>query len=210
MRKYISIFFSLFFLNSYSFAAEKKTAAAVSATAATETALFAGGCFWCMVGPFQKLNGVIKVESGYTGGHTLNPTYEDVSKKETGHRESVQVIFDPKKITYDELMNVYWKNIDPVDSAGQFCDKGNQYKSAIYYTTDEQKKIAETSKEKLAKSGVLQKPIVTEIIAAQKFYAAEEYHQDYYKKNPIRYKYYRNGCGRDKRLEELWGKSAEH
>ncbi len=172
-----------------------------------EKALFAGGCFWCMEPPFEKLEnkGVIEARSGFSGGRTANPTYEEVSKSNTGHFEVVEITFDPKKITYAELVEVFWKNIDPLDGNGQFCDKGESYKSAIFYLNEEQKKVAEVSLGKLIKSNILKEKIVTEILPAKTFYAAEDYHQDYYKKNPIRYKYYRNSCGRDKRLKELWG-----
>ncbi len=171
---------------------------------ATATATFAGGCFWCMVHPFDQLPGVISVTSGYTGGHKKNPTYEEVSAGGTGHVESVQVIYDPKKIGYDKLLDVYWHNIDPLDAGGQFCDRGDQYKSVIFYHGAEQQRLAEQSKAAIEKH--LGKPVVTAIRPASVFYAAEEYHQDYYKKNPIRYKFYRYTCGRDQRLEQLWGK----
>jgi len=169
-----------------------------------EKATFAGGCFWCMESPFEKLDGVREVISGYTGGSTVNPTYEEVSSGATGHLESVEVVFDPAVIAYDRLLDVFWKNIDPTDPGGQFVDKGGQYRSAIFYHSEEQKNLAETSKQKLAASGIFHKPIVTEIIPAATFYAAEDYHQDYYKKNPIRYKYYRYNSGRDQFLEKIW------
>ena len=171
---------------------------------ATATATFAGGCFWCMVHPFDQLAGVISVTSGYTGGHKKNPTYEEVSAGGTGHVESVQVIYDPKKIGYDKLLDVYWHNIDPLDAGGQFCDRGDQYKSVIFYHDAEQQRLAERSKAAIEKQ--LGKPVVTAIRPASAFYAAEAYHQDYYKKNPIRYEFYRYTCGRDQRLEQLWGK----
>lgn len=169
-----------------------------------EKATFAGGCFWCMEHPFEKLNGVIEVVSGYTGGHKENPTYKEVSAGGTGHVETVQIIFDPSKITYSELLNVFWKQIDPTDPAGQFADKGSQYRTAIFYHNKKQNSLAEKSKEELNKSGRYDKPIVTEILKASKFFKAEEYHQDYYKKCPIRYKSYRNGSGRDKYLKKIW------
>jgi peptide-methionine (S)-S-oxide reductase len=171
-----------------------------------EKATFAGGCFWCMEPPFDELPGVISTTSGYTGGKTKNPTYEQVSAGITGHAESVEVMFDPAKITYARLLDVFWKNIDPVTANRQFCDSGTQYRSGIYYHTEEQKRLAEASKKALEDSGRFKQPIVTEIVAATAFYPAEDYHQDYYKKNPIRFKYYKYGCGRAKRLEELWGK----
>ena len=170
-----------------------------------ETATFAGGCFWCMVPPFESLEGVISVTSGYSGGHTVNPTYEEVSSGGTGHAESVQIVFDPARISYERLLDVFWHNIDPLARDRQFCDVGEQYRSAIFYHGDEQKRLAEESKAALAKSGRLKGPIVTEIVPATPFYPAEEYHQDYHKKNPIRYKFYRFSCGRDQRLKELWG-----
>ncbi|HUX79880.1 MAG TPA: peptide-methionine (S)-S-oxide reductase MsrA [Alphaproteobacteria bacterium] len=170
----------------------------------TEKAIFSGGCFWCVEVAFEGLPGVSSVVSGYTGGHTKNPTYEQVSGEGTGHKESVEVTFDPSKITYDELLETYWKNIDPFDAAGQFCDKGDSYKAFIFYTNETQKKKAEESKKKV--EALLKKPVVTEIEAASTFYPAEEYHQKYAQKNPIRYKFYRYSCGRDKRLQQVWGK----
>jgi len=171
-------------------------------------ATFAGGCFWCMEGPFDKLSGVVSTTSGYTGGTAENPTYEQVSAGWTGHAEAVQVLYDPKKITYAKLLDVFWRNIDPLTPNAQFCDHGSQYRSAIFYHDAEQKRLAEASKSALEKSGRFKDKIVTQIVPATKFYAAEGYHQDYYIKNPIRYKYYRSGCGRDRRLEVLWGKAA--
>ncbi len=169
-------------------------------------ATFAGGCFWCMEPPFDKLDGVISTTSGYIGGRTSNPTYEKVSTGVTGHAEVVQVVYDPKKVSYEKLLEVFWRNIDPADAGGQFCDKGNQYRSGIFFHTDEQRRLAEQSKAALAKAKSFK--FTTEIVSATEFYAAEEYHQDYYKKNPIRYKFYRSGCGRDQRLEKLWGKPS--
>jgi peptide-methionine (S)-S-oxide reductase len=177
--------------------------------AATAKATFAGGCFWCMEPPFDKLVGVISTTSGYTGGRTKNPTYEDVSSGWTGHAESVQVLYDPRKVTYAKLLDVFWHNIDPTVKDRQFCDTGNQYRTAIFYYNDEQKRAAEASRAELEKAKPFKAAIVTEIVAAGEFYAAEEYHQDYYLKNPIRYKYYRFRCGRDARLMELWGKAPE-
>lgn len=170
-----------------------------------EKAVFAGGCFWCMEPPFEKLEGVLSVESGYTGGHKENPTYQQVSAGGTGHLEAVEVTYDPNKISYEKIVEVYWHQIDPTDPNGQFVDQGESYKSAIYYLNDEQKKIAESSKLKLQSENRFKKPIVTEIRKFEKFYKAEDYHQDYYKKNPIRYKYYRYNSGRDKFLEKYWG-----
>jgi len=172
-------------------------------------ATFAGGCFWCMEYPFDKLQGVISTTSGYTGGHTKNPTYKQTSSGRTGHTEAVQIVYDPEQVSYEKLLDVFWHNIDPTTADQQFCDQGNQYRSEIFYHNDEQKQLAESSKASLDKNKPFKKPIVTQISKATTFYAAEDYHQDYYKKNPIRYRYYRHGCGRDKRLEQLWGKS-EH
>jgi peptide-methionine (S)-S-oxide reductase len=169
-------------------------------------ATFAGGCFWCMEPPFDKLDGVISTTSGYAGGHVANPTYKQVSAGKTGHMESVQVVFDPEKISYRELLDVFWRNVDPLDAGGQFCDRGNQYRTAIFYADEDQKLIAERSKAALNRSGPLSKPVVTEILPLNgNFYPAEEYHQDYYIKNPLKYKYYRTACGRDRRLRQLWG-----
>lgn len=178
-----------------------------SAQQGYETATFAGGCFWCMEPPFDKLDGVISTTSGFTGGHTKNPTYKEVSRGGTGHAESVQIVYDPKKVSYSELLDVYWHNIDPTSANGQFCDRGNQYRSEIFYHNAEQKRLAEASKKALSETKPFKDPIVTAISPAGPFYPAEEYHQDYYQKNPVRYKFYRFGCGRDRRLEELWGKN---
>jgi peptide-methionine (S)-S-oxide reductase len=173
-----------------------------------EKATFAGGCFWCMEPPFDELSGVISTISGYTGGRTKNPTYEQVSSGGTGHAEAVEVLYDPSKITYARLLDVFWKNIDPITPNRQFCDIGAQYRSAIYYHNEEQKRLAEASKKVLESSARFQQPIVTEIAAASPFYRAEEDHQDYYRKNPIRFNYYKYRCGRAQRLEELWGTSS--
>lgn len=171
----------------------------------TETAIFAGGCFWCMEPPFDKLDGVLSTTSGYTAGHKDNPTYKEVSSGSTGHTEALEVKFDPEKISYAELLEVFWKNIDPVAVNHQFCDHGTQYRSGIYYMDEQQEKVAELSLQKLEKTKPFEGKIATEILPAGAFYPAEEYHQDYYKKNPVRYKFYRYSCGRDKRLDELWG-----
>ena len=170
----------------------------------TETATLAGGCFWCVESDFEKVDGVIEVISGYTGGHQTNPKYKEVSSGTTGHLEAVQVIYDPEKISYKEILDVLWKHIDPTDGGGQFVDRGNQYRSAIFYHNEEQKKIAEESKRNLEKSGIFNKPIVTEIMKFDKFYTAEDYHQNYYRENPIRYKYYRWNSGRDQFLKKVW------
>jgi peptide-methionine (S)-S-oxide reductase len=170
-------------------------------------ATFAGGCFWCMEHPFDELDGVVSTTSGYIGGHQTNPTYREVSSGTTGHAEAVQVVYDPKKVAYEKLLEVFWLNVDPTDAGGQFCDRGSQYRTGIFYYTDEQKRLAEASKAALAKSKPFKEPIVTEITMATTFYPAEDYHQDYYLKNPVRYKFYRTGCGRDARLKMLWGKA---
>lgn len=171
-------------------------------------ATFAGGCFWCMEPPFEKLDGVVSVTSGYTGGHKKNPTYDEVSAGGTGHAEAVEILYDPAKISYAQLLEVFWHNIDPTVKDRQFCDVGRQYRSAIFYHDEEQKRLAEQSKQKLLASGRFT-AIYTEIVPASAFYPAEEYHQDFYKKNPVRYKLYRTGCGRDRRLQELWGERRE-
>ncbi len=168
-------------------------------------AIFAGGCFWCMEPPFDQLQGVISTTSGYTGGHTSEPSYKQVSSGKTGHTEAVKIVFNPKEISYEELLKVFWRNIDPTTKNAQFCDYGSQYRAEIFYHTEKQRELAESSREELIKSGLFEKPIITKITAAGTFYAAEEYHQDYYIKNPIRYKYYRSRCGRDKFLDRYWG-----
>jgi peptide-methionine (S)-S-oxide reductase len=185
-------------------------APATPASAAPAQAVFAGGCFWCMEGPFDVLPGVISTTSGYTGGHTKNPTYEEVSTGRTGHAEAVLVRYDPKVVSYEKLLDVFWHNIDPTQHDGQFCDHGTQYRTAIFYADDEQRRLAEASRNALMKSKPFKGDIVTEIAKAGAFYPAEDYHQDFYKKNPTRYKFYRAGCGRDARLKELWGASAGH
>jgi peptide-methionine (S)-S-oxide reductase len=173
-------------------------------------ATFAGGCFWCMEPPFDELDGVIDTTSGYTGGHVKNPSYEQVSAGGTGHAEAVQVTYDPARVSYQALLDVYWHNVDPTDAGGQFCDRGSQYRTAIFYHDEEQRRLAEASKAKLEQSGQLGAPIVTEIVPAGPFYPAEEYHQDYYRKNKLSYTFYRWNCGRDERLRALWGDAAPH
>ena len=170
-------------------------------------ATFAGGCFWCMEPPYDKLEGVISTTSGYIGGTKPNPTYEEVSAGGTGHAEAVEVLYDPKKISYAELLDVFWPNVDPTTPDRQFCDKGYQYRTAIFYHNEEQEKLAKDSKAAIEKKKAFAEPVVTEIVMATEFYPAEEYHQDFYQKNPFRYKFYRFNCGRDQRLEELWGKA---
>ncbi|MDA3868949.1 MAG: peptide-methionine (S)-S-oxide reductase MsrA [Gammaproteobacteria bacterium] len=168
-------------------------------------ATFAGGCFWCMEPPFDKLDGVLSTTSGYTDGHRKNPSYEEVSAGGTGHTEAIQIEYDPTKISYAQLLEVFWKNIDPTTRDSQFCDHGSQYRSGIYYHNASQRAAAEASLKALQQNKPFEAAIVTELDAASTFYPAEDYHQDYYLKNPIRYKYYRYRCGRDQRLEQLWG-----
>ncbi len=202
MKLNIAVLGALFCLHSFAHAEES------AEPSQTARAVFAGGCFWCMEPPFDKLEGVISTTSGYTGGHTENPTYKQVSSDTTGHFEAVEIIYDTEKINYETLLNVFWHNIDPLDPYGQFCDKGESYRTAIFYLNDQQKELANTSVSKIVASDYFESPIVTEVLPAKTFYPAEDYHQDYYEKNPLRYKYYRFACGRDNRLEELWGESA--
>jgi peptide-methionine (S)-S-oxide reductase len=171
-------------------------------------ATFAGGCFWCMEAPFDKIDGVISTTSGYIGGTKKDPTYKEVSAGITGHTEAVEIAYDPKKVTYEKLLYVFWRNIDPTAVNRQFCDGGTQYRSGIFTHDAAQKAAAEASKAALDKNKPFKGNIVTEITPATTFYPAEDYHQDYYQKNPVRYAYYRNGCGRDQRLKELWGTEA--
>ncbi len=192
-----------------SLAAAAVMALATAASAQqTETATFASGCFWCTESDFEKVPGVIDATSGYLGGKTANPTYKEVSAGGTGHTEGVEVKYDPSKVTYQQLLDVYWKNVDPFDKGGQFCDRGDQYRPAIFYHNDEQKRLAEESKAALEKSGRFKDPIVVEITQASTFTKAEDYHQNYADKNPIQYIIYRHGCGRDARLQAIWGKPA--
>jgi len=203
----LSVFILSLLAMTISTSADETSVAATDSN--TSVATFAGGCFWCMEGPFDKLEGVVSTTSGYTGGHTKNPTYKQTSTGKTGHTEAVQIVYDPEQVSYEKLLDVFWHNIDPTTPDQQFCDRGSQYRSEIFYHDDEQKQLAEASKSTLEKNKPFNAPIVTQVTKASTFYAAEDYHQDYYKKNPIRYRYYRHGCGRDKRLEQLWGKS-EH
>jgi peptide methionine sulfoxide reductase msrA/msrB len=173
-----------------------------------EKATFAGGCFWCMEPPFEKLDGVQEVISGYTGGQTVNPTYEEVSSGKTGHVEAVEVIYDPAKISYEKLLDVFWKQINPTDAEGQFVDRGSSYVAAIFYHNEDQRRLAEVSKKRIEKSGRFSKPVVTAVREAGPFYRAEDYHQDYWKKNPLRYKFYRFNSGRDQYLDKTWGKEG--
>jgi len=184
--------------------------AAIPATAnttpnSTETATFAAGCFWCMEHPFDEINGVISTTSGYTGGHQDNPTYQQVSAGSTGHTEAIQIIFDPTQVSYEQLLDVYWRNSDPTTAKRQFCDIGSQYRPEIFYHNQKQRLSAEASKQKIEQSKHFPADIITPITSASTFWPAEEYHQNYYLKNPIRYKFYRYNCGRDQRLEQLWG-----
>jgi peptide methionine sulfoxide reductase msrA/msrB len=169
-----------------------------------KTAVFAGGCFWCTESDFEKVNGVVEAISGYTGGHVANPTYKKVSKGVTGHVEAVKVVYDPAKISYEKLLEVFWRHVDPTDGDGQFVDRGSQYRSAIFYANEKEYRLAEASKKRLAASGRFNKPIATDILPLDTFYPAEDYHQNYYKKNPIRYRWYRHGSGRDQFLEKTW------
>jgi peptide-methionine (S)-S-oxide reductase len=200
----------LFYLLSFMLAASSLQVAAKDAgqgegNAGLEKATFAGGCFWCMEPPFENLPGVVSVTSGYTGGNKKNPTYEEVSSGSTGHAESVEIIYDPLKISYTKLLDIFWHNIDPTVRDRQFCDIGSQYRSVIFYHNEEQRRIAVESKKSLEESKRFSGTIYTEIRSASEFYKAEEYHQKYHRKNPVRYKFYRWNCGRDQRLKELWG-----
>ena len=191
-------------------------AASVTSTATAQgqakpgqaVATFAGGCFWCMEPPYDKLDGVVSTTSGYMGGFKRHPTYEEVSRGVTGHTEVVQVVYDPARVSYEKLLDVFWHNVDPTVKDQQFCDVGTQYRTAIFVHTDEQRKAAEASKAALEKSKPFRAAIVTPVVPAGEFWPAEDYHQDYYLKNPIKYSYYRTGCGRDARLQQLWGKQA--
>lgn len=184
---------------------------ALPARADTESAIFAGGCFWCVESDFDKLDGVISTTSGYIGGHVDDPSYKQVSRGGTGHTEAVKIAYDPDKISYRELVDYLWHTIDPTVKDRQFCDHGDQYRTGIFYLNQDQRRAAEASKQAVQQTKPFEAPIVTEITAAGEFYPAEEYHQDYYQKNPVRYKFYRWNCGRDQRLEQLWGdKAASH
>ncbi len=185
--------------------ADQEAQKATTEDGALAKAVFAGGCFWCMEPPFDKLEGVLSTTSGYTGGSEKNPTYQEVSSGRTGHTEALEVLYDPEQISYPELLDVFWRNIDPLTRDAQFCDHGTQYRTGIFYRSDEERRLAEESKKEIEDSGILKGPIVTELTAASVFYPAEEYHQDFYKKNPTHYKRYRTGCGRDRTLENIWG-----
>ena len=207
MKKTLTILAALIALGimAGSFAGSDRPAAAQAAKKGRAKATFAGGCFWCMEPPYDKLPGVVSTTSGYIGGTKKNPTYEEVSAGTTGHAEAVQVVYDPAKVSYAKLLDVFWRNVDPLTANAQFCDHGDQYRTAIFVHDAEQKRLAEESKAQVQKK-FIERKVVTEITQAAVFYPAEEYHQDYYEKNPIRYKFYRTSCGRDARLEELWGK----
>jgi peptide-methionine (S)-S-oxide reductase len=188
--------------------AEEPTQRAAAPPAGLNVATFAGGCFWCMEPPFDKLDGVVSTTSGYTGGKTAGPTYRQVSAGGTGHTEAVQVVYDPAKVSYEKLLEVFWRNVDPLDGEGQFCDRGDEYRPAIFTHDPDQARLAEASKAKLAASERFKQPIAVAVETAREFWVAEDYHQDYYQKNPLKYTYYRWGCGRDARLEMLWGKES--
>ena len=190
--------------------AQQRPAAASTATAATAKAIFAGGCFWCVESDFDKVPGVLSTTSGYTGGTVANPSYEQVSAKTTGHAEAVEVVFDPAKVSYSQLLEHFWRTIDPTTADRQFCDVGSPYRTGIFAVDAAQLQQAQASRAALEKSKPFKDPIVTEVVKAGAFYPAEGYHQDYYKKNPVRYQYYRLNCGRDARLKQLWGSQAAH
>ena len=203
-----ALIFGLFGAGALTAQDAKNGAPAGAAAKGEAVATFAGGCFWCVESDFDHVPGVTRTVSGYTGGLLKNPTYKQVTYGSTGHREAVQIFFDPKKVTYAQLLEVFWRSVDPTDGRGQFCDRGESYETAIYANTPEQKRLAEESKRKLQEAGILKKPIVTPIHTAGAFYPAEDYHQDYYTKNPLRYRFYRFRCGRDARVKELWGDQA--
>lgn len=194
MRRFIALFL---------LAIAAATTSAAAQTPQTASVVLAGGCFWCMEPPFDKTDGVLSTISGYSGGKQAKPTYEQVSAGSTGHVEVVKVEYDPAKVSYEKLLDIFWRNIDPVDADGQFCDKGSQYRSAIFYGNEKEKELAEASKQQVAAK--LGQAVATDLLPAAEFYPAEDYHQDYYTKNPLKYKFYRYGCGRDARLEAVWG-----
>ncbi|OQW99115.1 MAG: methionine sulfoxide reductase [Desulfobacteraceae bacterium A6] len=213
MKTFILAILTIFIISGYMFFNDNESKAGSDMTKQNknlQTATFAGGCFWCTESDLEKVKGVTEVISGYTGGHKENPAYKEVSAGTTGHVEAIQVIYNPAEVTYKDLLQVLWRHIDPTDSGGQFVDRGAQYRSAIFYHDEDQKKQAEESKAALAKSGRFNKPVVTEIIPFTKFYRAEDYHQDYYKKNPIRYNFYRLSSGRDQFLKKAWADSEEN
>ncbi len=205
-RRFLRILLAVFALSGMAAASAESAGGEMQPPLAT--AVFAGGCFWCMEPPFDKLGGVVSTTSGYTGGRTSSPTYEQVSAGGTGHLEAIRVVYDPNRIDYARLLDVFWRNVDPLDAGGQFCDRGGQYRSAIFYETDEQRQLAERFKAELQAPERLGRSVATEILPASPFYPAEDNHQDYYQKNPFRYSIYRFNCGRDRRLEEVWGDGA--
>jgi peptide-methionine (S)-S-oxide reductase len=188
--------------------AEERTRAAEAPPAGLAVATFAGGCFWCMEPPFDKLAGVVSTTSGYTGGRVAGATYREVSNGGTGHYEALRVVYDPKKVSYETLLETFWRNIDPLDAGGQFCDRGEPYRTAVFAHDPEQRRLAEASKQRLVGAKRFDRPVVTPVVEAAPFYVAEEYHQDYYVKNPAKYKFYRWNCGRDARLKAVWGDEA--
>ena len=196
---------TVFLIGAWSFDSVHTTSQAATDVAPGK-AYFAGGCFWCMEEAFEKVDGVSSVISGYMGGTVANPSYEAVSAGRTGHAEAVEVVYDPAKVSYQKLLDAFWLNVDPVTPNAQFCDHGNQYRSAIFFQTDEEKRASDTSKQAIEQAKRFKEPIVTQIVTASQFYPAEEYHQDFYKKNPVRYKFYKYNCGRAQRLDALWGK----
>jgi peptide methionine sulfoxide reductase msrA/msrB len=213
MKKTVLIILVLSFLSAGCLSAEenkdKEGLTMTKKSGKVEKATFAGGCFWCLEPPYEKMDGVFEVISGYTGGDEVNPTYKEVSRGKTGHVESVQISYDPARITYQELLDIFWRQIDPTDAEGQFVDRGPHYRTAIFYHDDEQKRLAELSREAISKTGRYDAPIVTSVREIKEFYRAEEYHQDYYKKNPYRYKFYRYRSGRDQYLKGIWGKEND-
>ena len=207
MRIVIIIFLSLItFTQTYIVYADNESKGANIDNKEFEKAVFAGGCFWCMQNPYDELKGVVSTAVGYTGGNKDNPTYEEVCSGNTGHAEAIEVLYDPSQISYAELLNVFWRNIDPTTLNRQFADAGTQYRTAIFYNSEEQKQSAELSKEEMEESGIYDDPIATEITPASTFYKAEEYHQKYYEKCPLKYKMYKSGSGREQYLEDMWGK----
>jgi len=210
MRYFVVVLIACLFVwvGATAWSVEEQEGMADAMATKTATATFAGGCFWCMEPPFEKLEGVRSVTSGYAGGTEPNPTYEQVSSGKTGYVESVQIVYDPSRITYEQLLEVFWMNVDPTQADGQFADHGKQYRTAIFYHDDQQKRLAQASKAALERSGKFPKPIVTDIVPAATFYPAEDYHQDYYKKNPLHYKRYRLGSGREGFLQKTWGRAT--
>jgi peptide-methionine (S)-S-oxide reductase len=197
----LALTMAIFFFGAWSVQSTGQSAAETTLS----KAYFAGGCFWCMEEAFEKVEGVLSATSGYMGGTVSSPSYEEVSAGRTGHAESVEVVYDPSKVSYQKLLDAFWHNVDPITPNAQFCDHGSQYRSAIFFQTEEEKRASDTSRQAIEQSRRFKEPIVTQIVMASQFYPAEDYHQDFYKKNPVRYKFYKYNCGRAKRLEELWG-----